>query len=280
MKTTFEYCLKEGLLGVGWRTASNQSTKSWDEYYQEASLKYNNLEVCKYLQKQVSQNDLVWTRDTYGNYYLARVLSGWEYWTTEESQSLDVDISNIFRVEIKQVDLTEVPGKITACFRASRTIQKIADEKASAYSRHLWNTLSGQQVYQLNRSTFSDIFMMLDDEETEDLVFLYLQSNGWYVIPNSRKADTMSFEYVCVSPLSGAMAITQVKTGKTPINRDDYLKFNHQVFLFQANEIYQGGGAPHIEHITRQALLDFLMQSAAWLPKSIKRKMEITDHRT
>jgi hypothetical protein len=42
--------------------------------------------------------------------------------------------------------------------------------------------------------------MMLDDEETEDLVFLNLQSQGWYVLPNSRKGDTMSFEYLAVNP--------------------------------------------------------------------------------
>ena len=60
--------------------------------------------------------------------------------------------------------------------------------------------LSGEQVYEVEKSEFSDIFLMLDDEETEDLLFLYLQSEGWYVVPNSRKGDTMSFEFFVTNP--------------------------------------------------------------------------------
>jgi hypothetical protein len=81
MPTTFAYCLKNGILGVGWRTNSNRITKNWDEYFNEASQTHGNLQVCKYISKWVSEGDLVWTRDAVGQYYLARVTSGWEYWT-------------------------------------------------------------------------------------------------------------------------------------------------------------------------------------------------------
>jgi hypothetical protein len=218
METTFDHCMRNGILGVGWRTSSDRNTSSWDEYYEEASKEHDNLQVCKYIHKWVSKGDLVWTRAPSGQYYLAQVSSGWEYWTTEESRRLDIDIANIFRCNIKRVDIDEVPGKIVACFRATRTIQEVADLRACEYSRHLWNVLSGQQIYEIDKASYSDIFMMLDDQETEDLVFLYLQSKGWYVIPHSRKADTMSFEYLCVNPLTGKVAGTQVKTGETPLN--------------------------------------------------------------
>jgi hypothetical protein len=116
---------------------------------------------------------------------------------------------------------------------------------------------------------------MLDDEETEDLVFLYLQSKGWYVIPHSRKGDTMTFEYLCVNPLTGEVAGTQVKTGEAPLNKDDYAQFSHKTFLFQSNERYLGIGAENVESFSRVELLEFLRKSAAWLPKSFKRKIEI-----
>ena len=51
MSTTFEYCIREGILGVGWRTPSDNNTKNWDEYYQEASQVHDNLQVCKYIKK-------------------------------------------------------------------------------------------------------------------------------------------------------------------------------------------------------------------------------------
>lgn len=277
MQTTFDYCKKEGVLGVGWRTTSDKNTEDWDEYYQEASQEYDNLQGCAYIHKWVSPGDLMWTRDPSGHYYVARVLSGWEYWTTEESKRLDIDIANIVRCEFQLVPIDEVPGKVIACFRAPRSIQEIGDEKAQEYSRHLWNTLSGQETYEIDNGKFSDVFMMLDDEETEDLVFLYLQSKGWYVVPHSRKKDTMTFEYLCVNPADGEVAGTQVKTGNTALNRDDYVQFPHKVFLFQANDIYSGSGAENIEIISRQELAGFLAKSIEWLPKIFKRKLEIVN---
>ena len=170
MYTTFDYCLRNRLLGVGWRTNSQNNTKNWDEYFNEAFQIHDNLQICKYIQEWVSEGDLVWTRDAEGQYYLARVTSGWEYWASPEANELDIDVANIFRCVFKSVDIDAVPGKIVACFRAPRTIQEIADNKAREYSKHLWNTLSHEQAYQIDKSAYSDIFMMLDDEETEDLV--------------------------------------------------------------------------------------------------------------
>ena len=275
MQTTFDYCLRNGLLGVGWRIDSQRNTKDWNEYFKEASQVYGRVQICKYIEKWVSEGDLVWTRDPEGQYYLARVISGWEYWAGSEAIEGDIDVANIFRCEFQKVDIDAVPGKVVACFRASRTIQEIADDKAAGYSKYLWNKLSNEQVYEIDKSEYSDIFMMLDDEETEDLVFLYLQSQGWYVLPNSRKADTMSFEYLAVNPLTGEKALTQVKTGKVDLDRDDYSPYPHKVFLFQSNERYEGSIADNVVCISRAELLKFLEKSITWLPKSFQSKMEI-----
>ena len=171
MPTTFNYCLKNGILGVGWRTKSNRNTKNWDEYFNEAFQIHGNLPRCKYIKEWVSEGDLVWTRDAVGQYYLARVISGWEYWISQEAIDQDIDIANIFRVVLKPVDIDAVPGKVVACFRSPMAIQEVADKKAHEYSKYLWNKLSNKQVYQIDKSEFSDIFMMLDDEETEDLYY-------------------------------------------------------------------------------------------------------------
>lgn len=275
MQVTFDYCLRERILGVGWRTRSGRNTRQWDEYYEEASREHKKLAVCKYICRWVTPGDLVWTRDPCGHYYLARVLSGWEYWATEEARQLDIDIANFFRCDIKRVDTDEVPGKIVACFRASRTIQEIADDKACEYSRYLWNVLSGQEIYKIQTANYSDVFMMLDAEETEDVVFLYLQTIGWYAVPHSRKGDSMTFEYLCVNPLDGQVAGVQVKTGNTPLNKDDYAVFPHRIFLFQTNGIYSGLGADHIQCLSRELLTAFLSKAASWLPKSLRRKLNI-----
>lgn len=278
MQETFAYCLRNEILGVGWRTNSQRNTKNWDEYFNEASQIHDNLQVCKYIHKWVSEGDLVWSRDPDAKqYYLARVTSGWEYWTSPEAKELDIDIANIFRCVLQRVDIDAVPGKIVACFRATRSIQEVADNKAREYSKHLWNKLSSEQVYSIDKSAFSDIFMMLDDEETEDLLFLYLQSQGWYVLPNSRKGDTKRYEFLIVNPLNGEKALTQVKTGEVVINRDDYAHDPQKVFLFQSNELYTGTGSENVICVSRAELLRFMNEAITWLPKSFQTKVELVN---
>lgn len=232
IEETFDYCLRQKVLGVGWRTNTNESTKDWEQYLREASTIHENLQVCKYLKKWVKLGDLAWTRDYNGNYYLAKVTSGWEYFVTEEAVEKDIDIANVFRVEFKNVEIDMVPGKIVACFRASRTIQEVADHNAREYSKFLWNYLTNTNTYDVDSGNVSSIFTMLDDEETEDLFFLYLQSKGWFVIPNSRKKDTMNYEFYIVHPKTSEIALTQVKTGDTFINKEDYSGTSKKVFLF------------------------------------------------
>lgn len=224
----------------------------------------------------MNKDDLVWTRDSEHNYYLARVQSGWEYWFCPEEISLDIDIGNIFRCDIRRVvDRSAVPGKVGACFRASKSIQAISDARAVEYSKFLWNQISGQHFYEIDKSRMADIFMMLDDEETEDLVFLYLQTLGWYVVPNSRKADTMRFEYLVVNPKSGEKAWTQVKTGNTELNRDLYADDDCRIFLFQSEGIYKGKEYDHITCLTRDSLSQFLDSARNWLPDVFNRKLSI-----
>ena len=278
-QTTFQYCLDNRLLGVGWRIYSDNNIlteiQDWDDYYNEASRIHDDLGICKYIHTWVREGDLAWTRDPAGQYYLARVTSGWEYWISQEGIDRDIDIANVFRCVFQKVDLDVVPGKVVAAFRASRSIQKIDDKRARAYSQYLWNKLSEKQVYEVEKSEFSDIFMMLDDEETEDLLFLYLQSEGWYVVPNSRKGDTMSFEFIVTNPKNGEKAATQVKTGEAVLNIDDYSHLPHKVFLFQSNERYEGTDSENVICVRREELLKFLEERTALFPWSFQIKLKM-----
>ncbi len=197
---------------------------------------------------------------------------------TQEAIEKNIDIANIFRVKFKKVAIDQVPGKVVACFRAPRTIQEIADKKAIEYSKYLWNRLTGENFYEVDSSKFSDIFMMLDDEETEDLVFLYLQSLGWYIVPNSRKADTMSFEYFAIKPDTGEKALTQVKTGNVSLNKKNFSQYPCKIFLFQSNNLYEGEDVRNVYCITKSELNNFLNKSLDWLPTVFKTKAEMVSN--
>lgn len=271
---TFAYCLKNNILGVGWRINELVSTKEWKEYYNFAKQNYTNVNQCAYIKDNVHSNDLVWTRDSNGVYYLAKVVSGWEYWTDEYSKKEDIDIANTFRCEIKSVKADFVPGKVIASFRATRSIQRVEGSTIKEYSKYLWNKLSGKNEYQIDLSRVSNVFDLFDSEEAEDILFLYLQTLGYYVVPNSRKGDTMKYEFYVIDSKSKETFYTQVKTGNTPINKDHYLD-GRSYLLFQTKEDYQGGGNENTKCIKKQDIIDFLETSKSWLPGTVQIKMDV-----
>jgi len=128
--------------------------------------------------------------------------------------------------------------------------------------------------YRINAEVFSDIFMILSPEETEDLLFLYLQNLGWFVISNSRKADSTTFEYLIVNPKTRERAITHIKTGNSSLNLNDYATIPQKVFLFQSNGIYSGD-ASNVTCIHRNDLISFLKASRGWVPGVFDKKMEM-----
>lgn len=267
---SFGYCLKEQVLGLGWQTESQKSGVSWKEYEKEATEIYGSdkLSRVRYLKNRVEPNNLLWTRDTKGNYYLAKVRSGWEYYTNRAAQ--DADITNVVRCKmLKVISVDDVPGKVVACFRPSRTIQGIKDSVAQKYSLLLWNRLSGSADYKVDTKEFKNIFTFLDSEQTEDVIFIYLQTKGWLVVPNSRKADTMSYEFYLIHRHDRRRAVVQVKSGGTPLDASEWKDTKEHVILFQANGQYQTRDVKNVECIEPLVIEKFIYSNLGLMPKSI-----------
>ena len=158
-KVSFLYCVKTGVLGLGWQTKSQNNKATWDEYKKEAIKIYGEKELSrvKYLKNNVKKDDLIWTRDSKGNYYLGKVDSGWEYFSNDDAQK--ADIVNIVRCNIKQIpSIDDVPGKVIACFRPARTIQAIRDKTASDYTQYLWNKITETEYFVLPKEKFKNVF--------------------------------------------------------------------------------------------------------------------------
>lgn len=85
----------------------------------------------------------------------------------------------------------------------------------------------------------------------------------------------MSFEYLIINPKTGERASTQVKTGNSELNRDDYAPVGRRVFLFQSNNLYAGSEAKNVECIPPPVLAQFLKKERGWLPGVFGKKMEM-----
>jgi hypothetical protein len=283
---SFAYCLREGVLGVGWQIeAPEGEVIRWEVYEGLALKEYGSAEALsrvRYLHDNVKWGDLLWTRDTAGKYYLGRASSpdgspnralAWEYFNTPDGR--DADIVNVVRCRlfpIPQAD--DVPGKIVACFRPSRVIQSISDETAILYSEFLWNQLVGRDEYKLPFRD-CDLFSFLDDRAIEDVVFIYLQCEGWIVVPNSRNADTMGYEFIAIHPKTGERALVQVKSGNTALETDRWGGFQEKIYLFQARGNYRGTPTANVTRLRRGDIEQFMRSHLETMPGAVRRWVDI-----
>ena len=275
-KVSFDYCLRENVLGLGWQINTENKNITWIEYEAEATEVhgYSELSRVKYLKNNLKKDDLIWTRDEVGNYYLCKVSSEWEYLHILAAQ--DADIVNVVRCELKKVSsIDDVPGKIIACFRPPKTIQSINDATANNYSKFLWNKLNKNQYYDLPDFKYENIYSFLNSEEAEDIIFIYLQTKGWLVIPNSRKIDTMGYEFYAIHSKTKERAVVQVKTGNTPLSPKDWQSWKEKVFLFQANGHYDGFGNKNIVCLKPRDIEDFMYNNIDILPSNIVNWLDV-----
>lgn len=275
---SFKYCLDNQVLGLGWQVDAHSSI-SWEEYINKAKEKYdkygkNELSRVMYFYENLKENDLIWTRDKQGRYYIGRVKSGWEYLLNQDAK--DADIVNVVRCDLKRIpSIDEVPGKVIASFRPPRTIQAISSNAVSIYSQYLWNKLRKEEFYSFSKYNLSNIFSFLDSEETEDVIFIYLQTQGWIVVPNSRKGDTMSYEFYLINKTTSEKAIVQVKTGHVTIEPQEWTARSEKVFLFQANGKYGSSLYDNVICIKLEDIESFMLENKKLLPASISHWIDI-----
>lgn len=281
---SFAHCLANNVLGLGWAVGLLPETRpTWEEYEALAKVEHRgkngeeaDLGRVRFLHSRVHARDLIWTRDTLGKYYLAKIESPWEYHETPASRA--ADIVNFVKCRILAVpEPDDIPGKVVACFRAQRTIQSIIDPTSVAYSQLLWNRLSCSNDYVVAGNDTQTIYSYIDSETMEDVIFIYLQLHGWVVIPSSRKADTMGFEYILINRETYEHAVAQVKTGNTTLNRENWKDFGQRVFLFQASGLYLGAETPGVTCIAPSEIESFMCTEREIMPRVVRRWLDFID---
>ena len=160
-------------------------------------------------------DDLFWTRDLQGNYWVCRA-------TGKAIPKYDqvMDIGAVLPVLAFKVGM-QIPGQIKASFNRPRAgiAEGIYDEIIVEYSKHIYNKLSGINKYEYNQLSGS-ILDNLPDLELEELVIAYLQiKKNFYVLSNSiaNKSTTIKIECELIGrdKNNKKKAVVQVKGGKT-----------------------------------------------------------------
>lgn len=275
-----DFCLneKDQYLAIGWSCVYTEESpiKSYDDYYYAVSKYYKKdnkkINPVHNIFWYAEKNDLFWTRDLDGFYWICRVKD-----KAKQYYNKDMDIGALLPIEAYKYSMT-VPGQIKASFnlRNGGTAARIKDSIITEFSKYIFNELSGRHHYDYEKST-GDFLMNLPDFDLEELVISYLQiKENYYVLSNSiaNKSTTIKIECELMSrdPANPKKAVVQVKGGE---NRTLYA-LEYQSFSDSGYITYLF--APHIENIEkaknviaiqRDDLIEFYNEYKSILPESI-----------
>ncbi|MBR0414644.1 MAG: ribonuclease D [Clostridia bacterium] len=280
-----DFCLngKEQFLAIGWtniyeKEATNHFD-SFEDFYNATKKHVKRISPVFNLFWDVKKDDLYWTRDLEGYYWICSVLvdKPLPYFDG------DKDIGAILPVEAFRVGL-EVPGQIKASFNRPRggtaeiIKQNDSQQLIFEYSKYIFNKVSERKKYSYN-AIQGNLLDNLPDFDLEELVISYLQiKEDYYVLSNSiaNKSTTVKIECELISRSKKhkRRAVVQAKGGKKKtINALDYQPYidgGYLVYLY----------APHIENVPedsrciivqREELMAFYNEYKNILPDSITK---------
>ena len=275
-----DFCLNgdRQYLVIGWSYIydTNIVINSYQDFYDAVKKDVSRINPAFNVFLEAEVNDLFWTRDLDGNYWICRVIE-----KAKNKCDYTMDIGAILPIVAFKVGM-QVPGQIKASFNRPRggIAQKLYDDIILEYSKYIYNTLSGTNKYE--RKPLVGVGSILDnlpDFELEELVIAYLQiKKNFYVLSNSiaNKSTTIKIECELISrdPNNKKKAVVQVKGGQTKsidaLNYKTYSDDGYEIYLY-AHTIENLKLVTNCIEITREDLLAFFNEYKIILPESITR---------
>ena len=282
-KDLIDFCLNGSnqYLAIGWSHVFNESNheiNSYEDYYLAVKNIYNRINHAHNVFRSVQEDDLFWTRDLNGEYWICRAKD-----KARPKCIQEMDIGAIIPVEAYKYGL-EVPGQIKASFNRPMggTCEKISDMVIIEFSKKIYNQLSGTTTYEV-KQVDNNILENLPDFELEELVISYIQlKENYYLLSNSiaKKSTTIKIECEFIHRNKNKLkkAVVQVKGGKNKLI--DALEYKHYdnegyvVYLF-APSVINSKMLKNCIVISHKKLLDFYYEYKLILPDSITKFEEI-----
>lgn len=275
-------------LAIGWSYISEDldpAVDSYDTYYLKTKTNVHEngkkLNSALNIFKNAKENDLFWTRDLNGVYWICRVKEAAKVYFNKE-----LDIGAILPIETYAFGL-EVPGQVKASFNRSRggIVERLKDSTIIEYSKYVFNKLSKKDYYEVNLNIANNMIDNLPAFELEELVISYIQIvEGYYLLSNSiaNKSTTVKIECQVISRDINNVkkAVVQVKakqaTELDALNFKAYEDKGYYIYLY-APKIKNMEKMKNVIEITPKELQDFYLKYKAILPESITRFEHLFD---
>mgnify|MGYP000869091572 FL=1 len=281
-----DFCLhdKNQFLAIGW-SCVDFKTDDYSAFY-DTVVAYvhgqkRRLNPALNIFKDACVNDLFWTRDLNGVYWICRVTESAKAYLNK-----DLDIGAVLPVKAYAFGL-EVPGQIKASFNRSRggIVERLKDSTIIEYSKYVYNKLSKKDYYEVNLNIANNIIDNLPAFELEELVISYIQIvEGYYLLSNSiaNKSTTVKIECQFISRDINNVkkAVVQVKakqaTALDALSFKAYEDKGYYIYLYAPN-IENMEKMKNVIKITPKELQDFYGKYKAILPESITQFENLFD---
>lgn len=236
-------------LAIGWSSVNVESGQ-YADFYNAVKLyvhsQHKRINPALNIFSFAKVNDLFWTRDINGFYWICRVKD-----TAKVYLNKALDIGAVLPVEAYKFGL-EVPGQLKASFNRPKggITEKLKDINIIEYSKFVFNKLSNEEYYDINLNLANNVIANLPDFELEELVISYLQIvKGYYLLSNSiaNKSTTVKIECQLISRDVNDVkkAVVQVKGPKAQVldalDFKDYEDEGYYIYLY----------APYIDNLEK-----------------------------
>ena len=270
-----DFCLNnsEQYVAIGWsRLSEGITSDDFREYYNRIKQENGKANPAINIFRNAKVDDLLWTRDLNGNYWICKVKSPVKVVCDKR-----MDIGSLIPVEAYNFGM-QVPGQIKASFTRINggTAGYFHDEIIIEYSKLVFNQLSQSNYYQVIPYV-GGLLDNLPDFDLEELVISYLQvKENYYVLSNSiaKKSTTIKIECEMMSRdvENPRKAVVQVKGKKArELNALDFKQYVEEGYIvyLHAPKISNLDQLKNVVRIYDSTLLDFYEKNKPILPASI-----------
>ena len=273
------HCRAAGVVGVGWglsklRHGARLQTvlAAWRAFPNGKS----GADTIARLANQVEDGDLMWTRDKVGQYWLCQITGPWRYDKTLDSVRYDLYNIRPCRWLQKPFRDYEVPGAVVTGFIGfGQTLRRIGDHPAATkVTGLLWAHEGDPTIVIPPMSAEEAMADLLDPIDVEDVV-LYLQAQGWLLIPSTRMHDTPVYEAALRHKDTGQLTVVSVKSGAgNPVPVPELAKAagGAKPYAYSTHNSYSAPPGKHgVIEIRRDEVVAFMDAHPELLPPRIAR---------
>ena len=274
-KELIDFCLNnsEQYVAIGWSWLSEDiKLDDFQEFYNRIKKKNGKAHPAINVFRDAKIDDLFWTRDLSGNYWICKVKS-----SAIVVCDTHLDIGSVIPVDAFNVGM-QVPGQIKSSFNRplGGTIEKIRDKSIIEYSKLIFNKFSKKNYFEV--TTYSGALLdNLPEFDLEELVISYLQiKENYYVLSNSiaKKSTTIKIECEMISRdiNNPRNAVVQVKGKKAneldALDFKQYVDDGYLVYLY-APKIINLDQIENVIQVEDSDLLAFYEENKLIIPRSI-----------